>query len=226
MVSRRFWSTVLLGLGATLGSAPALAQGTTTSTTTSTTLQASDFNTIKLRRPDGDSWVDITETDQKLYFNQARCQCNEKIKVVVTMNAASISKLSTTRPGAKARLYVGNNCATLINNNQPTCANSKVAEQVGLSMFTKSGWEVEVSVGDLFKNVANCNDTKSTNLWLWVDSQAADQPDISGDSAPHLGLQLDGTPPPVPLNVSVEGGNEALKVTWADKSQDNADLAG
>jgi hypothetical protein len=227
MVSRRFWSTVLFGLGAVLGSAPALAQtGTSTTVGTGTNALATSDFTIKLRRLDGDSWVDITTTDQKLFFNQARCQCDEKVKIVVTMASSAISKLNTTKTGAYARLYVGNNCATLINNNVPTCASSQVAEKVGLSVFTKSGWEEEVSVGSLFKGIANCNQTKATTLWLWVDTQAVGQPDLTGDSAPRLGIELDGAPPPLPTGVSVEGGSEALKVSWNDMSLDNPDIAG
>jgi hypothetical protein len=238
MVFRGFWSTALLALGALLGAAPALAQGTTTSTTTTASdLATSDF-TMKLQRPDGDDWVDLAKTDQDLYFNQARCRCDVqgtgsgdgRVRIVVQMASASRAKLAgLTTTGAYARLYSGISCAALNGLNEPACPKGKLGEVLGLSTFSSSGsWAVETTVSKLFAGT-DCTRSGQTTIYLWIDSKGVGYPDsgVSGGSAPALGITLDGSPPPAPTGVAVEGGNEALQVTWDPLSMDsNVDLAG
>ena len=71
--------------------------------------------------------------------------------------------------------------------------------------------------------------TQNTTIWLWLDSTGTGQPDssVSGGSAPNLGIALDGTPPAAPADIKVEGGEEALTVSWGSVSTTNSpDLAG
>jgi hypothetical protein len=230
--------TALLGLSAALWANPGLAQ-TDTSTnvstsTTTTALALSDF-TLSLQRQDGDSWVNLATTDAAIFLNQARCQCATPVRVVVLMTSASRSKLATlTATGTNARLYVGNNCAQLNTAaipNRPQCDTSQLGSTLsGLSSLSANGsWSVDTTVDKLFAAVGNCGGTLSTTIWLWIDSTGSGYPDsgISGGSAPHLGIQLDGTPPPAPVGVAVNGGQEALMVSWAPVSAaDWPDLAG
>jgi hypothetical protein len=233
MVSRRSWLAVLFGLGTTLGAAPALAQtSTSTSTSTSDDLTASDFN-IKLQRPSGDDWVDITTADAALYFNRARCQCDEKVRVKVEMAAASRSKLSKNiTTGANAHLYVGHDCATYNSTSSssrtPYCSSGELGSLNGLSaLYSDGNWPVTTTVGKLFSGDGiDCTQTESPAIWLWIDKNDDSTPDLSGSSAPNLGIKLDGSPPSTPGDVVVEGGNEALEVSWASVATDNPDLGG
>ena len=224
--------TALLGLSAALWASPGLAQtstGVTTSTTTS--LTTSDF-TLILRREDGS---DLATSDAATYLNQARCQCATPVQVVVQMASASRSKLaSLTATGTNARLYVGPNCAglnTAYIPPRPLCDTSQLGPTLsGLSYLSANGsWAVDTTVAQLFSDVADCGQTQSTTIWFWIDTQGRDAPDdsVSGNSAPSLGIQLDGTPPPSPVGIQVEGGQEALTVSWASVSTaDWPDLAG
>ncbi len=226
MVSRCFWSRALFGLATLLGATPALAQ--TTTTATGSELTASDFIEMKVQRPDGDDWVDLAKVDQDLYFNQARCQCEEegKIRIVVQVASASRSKvaaLATT--SSYVRLYVGIGCAALNANSVPACAGSQLGSDTKLSTLSSTGsWAVETSVKKLFGS-NNCAHQGATTVYLWIDSKGLGYPDssVQGSSAPALSINLDGAPPPAPSGVVVEGGNEALEVSWAPTDVTNTE---
>ena len=222
----------LCGLSAALWASPGLSQTTSTSTSTSTTaaLTTTDFAII-LQRLDGSTWVDLSNTNAAIYFNQARCECGTKIRFLVQMTSASRSKLaSLTTTGANAKLYVGNNCAGLNSLNVPYCADSAIlgTPLLGLSTLSSNGsWAVETTVDKLFTGIGlTCADTRATSILLWINTTGSISPDLTGSSAPSLAIKLDGTPPSAPTGVVVEGGNEALEVSWTSDVIDNPDLAG
>jgi MYXO-CTERM domain-containing protein len=147
------------------------------------------------------------------------------------MASSSRSKLTVlAQPGANARLYVGTNCATVVSGfNTPLCPDL-LAEQAGLSVFTKdAGWAVETTVSRLFpaQNLG-CAETLFKTIWLWIDSAGAGHPDssITGANAPNLVIGLDGTPPPAPDTIVVEGADQSLRASWSDVSANTPDLAG
>jgi hypothetical protein len=227
----RFIYAALLGLGAALWASPGLSQTTSTSMSTSTTtaLTTTDFAII-LQRLDGSTWVDLSITDAGLYSNQARCECNTKIRILVQMYPTSQSKLATlTTTGTNAKLYVGANCAGLNSFNVPYCPDTAIlAELDGLSTLSSYGsWAVETTVDKLFTGVGlTCTDTLTTSIVLWINTTGTISPDLTGSSAPSLAIKLDGTPPPAPSGVVVESGNDALEVSWTTEVIDNPDLAG
>jgi hypothetical protein len=224
--------TALLGLSAALWASPGLAQTTTstsTSTSTSVNLATTDF-TIILQRLDGSTWVDLSTTDAGVYLNQARCECATRIRFLVQMASGSQSKLATlTTTGTNARLYVGANCAGLNSLNVPYCADSAILGELdGLSTLSSYGsWPVETTVSQVFSGAqVACTDQLTTSIVLWINTTGTISPDLTGSSAPSLAVKLDGTPPPAPTGVVVEGGNEALEVSWVTEATDNPDLAG
>jgi len=226
--SPRFFAA-LLGLSAALWSSQGWTQtSTSTSTSTSTVaLMTTDFAII-LQGLYGSTWVDLSNTDAAIYFNQARCECGTKVRILVTMASASRSKLtSLTTAGTGARLYVGDNCSQLnASATAPQCPNGLLAEIKGLSTFASDGsWAAVTTVDKLFTGVGKtCTDTLNTAIWLWINTTGSTAPD-SG-VAPFIGISLDGTPPPAPSGVVVESGNDALEVSWFTEGTDNPDLAG
>jgi hypothetical protein len=214
----------LLGLSAVLWATPGLAQTSTSTSTATSPVATSDF-TITLQREDAST---LSTTDAKIYLDQARCECSTNIRILVTMASASRSKLtSLATTGTGARLYVGDNCSQLnASATAPQCPNGLLAELKGLSTFASDGsWAAVTTVDKLFTGVGKtCTDTLNTSIWLWINTTGATAPD-SG-VAPYLGISLDGTPPPAPTGVVVEGGNEALEVSWVTEAIDNPDLAG
>jgi hypothetical protein len=233
--SRRL-PAALLGLSAALWASPGLAQTTSTSITTSTTtsnaLTTSDF-TITLQEKSGDTWVNLTTTEAATYLNQARCQCATPVRVLVQLASdASRTKLaSLVTPGGNAALYVGYDCATVITTTgtaQPACATSQLGSTLtDLSSLSATGsWAVTTTVAQLFA-AKGCQQTLSTTIWFWIDTQGVSAPDsgVGGSAAPTLGLALDGTPPVAPSGITVEGGDKALMVSWAAQAT-TSDLAG
>jgi hypothetical protein len=76
---------------------------------------------------------------------------------------------------------------------------------------------VQTTVDKLFSPFGGCGVTKNTTISLWIDSQARGQPDdsVAAGSAPGMGISLNGAPPPTPSGITVEGGDQALVVSWA-----------
>lgn len=211
--------TALLGLSTALWASPGLAQTSTSITTSTTTsLTTSDF-TLALQEKSGNTWVDLTTTEAATYLNQARCQCATPVQILVQMAPASTSKLaSLTTVGTEARLYVGSNCASLTNN-VPTCPDSQIlGEMNGIANLARAPWYVPTTVDKLFAPLGGCSPAQSTTtISLWLDSTGDGYPDngVTGSAAPSLGITVIGTPPSAPDGITVEGGDEALVVSWS-----------
>jgi hypothetical protein len=153
------------------------------------------------------------------------------------MASASRYKLTgLTATGTSAQLYVGSGCVNLNTAYippRPQCQGSELGPSQKLSGLSADGsFAVSTTVAQLFAPVTpagSCGGTLITTIWLWIDTTGTGYPDsgVSGTSAPSLGIQLDGTPPPAPSGVVVEGGNKALMVSWTPVSTaDWPDLAG
>ena len=213
----RFIYAALFGLSAALWASPGQAQTSTgTSTSTSVGLLTSDFIIILQRQDGNGGWIPLSNTDAAVYLNQARCQCATPVRILVQMASGwSRSKLSSlTTAGTNAKLYVGNNCAGLNSLNVPYCADSAILGELdALSTLSSNGsWVVETTVSQVFSGVqVACTDTLTTSIVLWINTTGSISPDLTGSSAPSLAIKLDGTPPPAPTGVVVEGGNEALR---------------
>jgi hypothetical protein len=215
----------LFGLSAALCASPGWAQSSSPAA-----LTTSDF-TLVLQAQDGDSWVDLSSTDAATYLNQARCQCGTPVQVLVQMASASRSKLSSlSTTGTEARLYVGVDCAALDSaGTGPQCPNSQMLGEIqGIAALAQGPWAVPTTVDKLFAAVGDCGFTVSTTIWLWLDSTGVGYPDsgVTGSSAPALGIRLDGTAPEAPSGITMEGGDDALVVSWTPLTIDWPDLAG
>jgi hypothetical protein len=215
MVSSRRLLTILLGLSAALWASPILAQtgGSTLTSTGGTTgsVTQSDF-TITLEDKDQNT---LSATDAATYLNQARCQCGTKVNFLVQMLPASASKLaSVTIPGSYS-LYAGNACKEWDNNSTDANSCSLLEAQSGVTTLATSSWTVPAYTDKLFAAAGGCNTTTTTTpVWLQLNYTGGSIPDLYGSSAPSLALTLSGVPPPAPTGISVEGGQEALNVTW------------
>lgn len=194
-------------------------------------LTTSDF-ALALQRQAGGDWVDMPYAEAATYLNQARCQCATPVQIVVQMAAVSRSKLSSlTMVGTQARLYVGTNCANLNGTGTgPQCPDSQMLGEInGITMLSQGPWAVPTSVDKLFAAAGDCAVTRTTAIWLWLDSTGTGRPDdsVTGGSAPSLGIELDGTAPPAPSGITVEASDQAMMVSWTPLSAaDWPDLAG
>jgi len=204
------WAT-LFGVSAALWAAQAWGQTASLTTT--------DF-TITLQAQVGGNWLDLSTADALTYLNQARCQCATPVQVVVQMVSPSQYKLSgLITVGTQARLYVGTDCAQLNSTDSgPYCPDSQILGDLnGIESLAQGPWFVTTTVDKLFAAAGGCSANRDTTIWLWLDSTGSGIPDesVTGTSAPGLGIQLVGIPPPAPSGVTVEGGDEALMVSWS-----------
>ena len=224
MVLCRRLLVALLGLSAAVWASPGLAQTGGTGGTAGN-LTTTDFTlTLQQQNPDL-SYTDLSTPDAATYLNHARCQCATPVQIEVQMAPASVSKLSTvTQLGTQARLYVGSDCANKNSTDTgPQCPDSQMLKEIdGITTLSQGPWQVPTTADKLFAPYGGCNPTQaSAMVWLWLDTTGTARPDpgVTGGSAPSLNVPLVGTPPAAPNGITVEGGDEALVVSWALLSQ-------
>jgi hypothetical protein len=221
MVLCRRLFVALLGLSAAVWASPGLAQTGGTGGTAGIALTTTDF-TLTLQQQNADlSYSDLSTTDAATYLNHARCQCATPVQIDVQMATASVSKLSTlTQLGTQARLYVGTDCANVNSTDTgPQCPDSQMLGEInGITTLSQGPWQVPTTADKLFAPYGGCTPTQaSATVWLWLDTTGTARPDstVTGGSAPSLSVPLVGTPPAAPNGITVEGGDEALVVSWA-----------
>ena len=223
----------LLAIAIQLLGGRAQADTSTGGSTSSTSLAKSDF-TIKVEVKNADGgWDKLSTDDTKTFFNSARCNCGSIVHFVVETTATSTLSTLTTNSGADgdARLYLGQNngCTTDPTYESYQCV--KIDEVDDLSSLIKTGYRTseEKSVTELFGSSDNCSLLKTQYVWLLIDTASDGSADLTGDSAPSLSLRLDGKVPTAPSDLSVQGGKEALILSWTASSTSSAsssDLAG
>jgi hypothetical protein len=211
----------------------AQADTSTGGSTGTTALAESDFTIyVEVKNADG-GWDKLSTDDTKTFFNSARCNCGSIVHFVVETTATS--KLSTliAASGAdgEARLYLSqvNGCTIDPTDNDYGCVSIDSVDD--LSSLIKTGYwtSAEISVTKLFGSSSNCELLKTQYVWLWIDTASDGSADLTGDSAPSLSLRLDGKVPTAPSELSVQGGKEALILSWTASSTSSAsssDLAG
>ena len=215
------FTLALLWLAAGAGIAPAgradtTGMGGTGGTTSGTSLTADDFVTEFFLFEDK-KWNSVRDSDLKLYFNRARCECNVPFKIRVNLTTAAKQKVRALMNG-KIRLGTGSDsciCAS-----QSACVNNNCTYLGGeqdLGALANNYLEFETTIGTLFgagveDKTGACERREKENIYILPDSDdSGPYPDITNASRE---VELDGQPPPTPTLKSVQGGNEALQLTW------------
>lgn len=187
-------------------------------------LAKADFNIRLQRESDGD-WEDLTTTEAEFFFNRARCECREPVRIVVELSSTGLAKRTAITTGNIA-LWVGPAECIAADTPSRTAARDPQTGQcrrLGMSELTglaRSAWIVETTVFALFSASTSmesvCERDTPQNIWLEVDENKDGTPDLAGENeAPRLSVgQLDGVPPPTPTGINVVAGNGALTVSW------------
>jgi hypothetical protein len=220
-------------LVACLSAVSALAQ-TSTGGSTSTALAETDFTIYVQTKNASDAWTDVTSGDTKTFFNRGRCECGTMVRFVVEVASSSVETkisnlLAASGADGEARLYLAQSSGCT---NDPTESSYGcfLLDQIDtLDSLVRTGYwtSAAVKVTDLFSSDGTCNLLKTTYLWLWIDTASDGSADLTGDSAPSLSLRLDGKGPAAPTGLSVQGGKEALILSWdTSTSSSTSDLAG
>jgi hypothetical protein len=234
-------ASLLLTLASVLAASPVWAGsttgtgGNTGTTANASSLQISDFK-MRIRR--GDPPVQMTDLDQQTFFNRARCECEEKVQIIVDLQTGAAAKIRDKR--GEAKLMVGpSNC---LSSDAAIRANSKcwtaATESKLGNISTANSWAVEVSTTDLFSHRGSatattsapnpCGTSVAQKVWFFIDADGDTNPDINEGSTgtDMLALTLDGEAPDAPTDLTVNSGNEALEVAWPATTTAAPDLAG
>lgn len=232
-MSSRSLAGFLFSISIALVATSALAQ-TSTGGTTSTALAETDFTISVETKTSSGSWTELSTDDAKIFFDRARCDCGTTVRFLVQVASSSVeSKLSSllTSSGAdgEARLYLSQSSGCTSDPTESSYGCTLLDQLDTLDALVKDGYWLsgEVEVADLFSSDGDCNLLKTTYVWLWIDTASDGSADLTGDSAPSLSLRLDGKGPAAPTGLAVQGGKEALILSWdASTSSSSSDLAG
>jgi len=161
----------------------------------------------------------------KLFFNRARCECEEPVQIVLRLSPAGEAKRQLIKSG-DVRVYVGSRClqemkgAAVVTPECPVLGSAKLMNLVNRQV------EINTTVRALFArpnqaaDASACMGDDKQTLWLWVDANATNgeredsEPDLYATDTYSFPLDLDAESPPAPMDVRATSGNEALTVGW------------
>jgi hypothetical protein len=197
--------------------------------TTTTTFDASDF----FIGVQADPTNNLSDFDVARFFNKARCQCNQPVYIYVTLVSSGFAKRSaiqaTISPSASLDVWVGTGCDTPDVILRPT-----QCQQIGhelLAQFLQDGHFTAITdmqtmsayvnpgVGDAgtFAPNTSCTAPISSfpqNIYVLISpTGAAGQYSPSGLSR-IVNVVLEPPPSPDPNSITVQGGDQALVVSW------------
>jgi hypothetical protein len=234
-MSRRTSFAILSALIAWLSALSAFAQ-TSTGGSTSTALAETDFGIYVETKNASGSWTELTTDEAKTFFDRARCDCGTTVRFVVRVASTSVETkisnlLADSGADGEARLYLAQSSGCTSDPTESSYGCVLLDQIDALDSLARTGYwtSTEVKITDLFSSDGTCDSLKTTYIWLWVDTASDGSADLVGDSAPSLSLRLDGKGPATPTGLLVQGGKEALILTWdsnSSSSSSTTDLAG
>jgi hypothetical protein len=181
-----------------------------------------DFLLRVEKKVDG-KWVLLPDIEASLFFNRARCECDEEVAIRVELSNTGAMKRLLVKEGNLKLIAGPAACVDADPSKRPTnnAGCTTVKELPPLQEVAKGPQEVETTVRTLFTAGTppagqGCAATFSQSLWLWVDINKDQSPDmtVSASEAPNLPISIDGEAPLPPTSVTVTPGNEALNVQW------------
>ena len=219
---------------------PARAQlGTAGTIGTTTTASLADGDVfIGVQATEG---ANLTDFDLLRFFNQANCNCDTPVFLFFALTSSGLSKRSAV-PTGTLYFLVGSSCndPILMKTQCQLIGNVPIATFMALGNATiqtsarvlsaNSTVGVDADGGVLVTSgtTPNATCTSPTNgfnqtIWAVFDYGADGTYDYSATQAVFVDL----TPPPVPDNIKVTPGNEAVNVSWTPVDETlNQDLQG
>src|SRR5262245_51628778 len=199
---------------------------------------ASDFF-IRVQYPAGSN---LSDFEASRFFNKARCDCNTKVNILVTLSQSGLAKRATASNKGSLEVWIGTDCNNITTRGsrchlyRSTLMSVFLREESArenvdstareLSFQPNLGTDVDLDggVSGTFPN-PNCTisgETFTQKIWAIVDSDNDGNPDVSATQD----VLIDLTPPPAPTGVTVNSGNQALIVSWNRIESGITDLVG
>jgi hypothetical protein len=204
-----------------LGAARAQTTPGTTTGTNQLGVTKADFNAFRYQFQDASGkWVDMNKTIFETYFNRGNCLCKRPIRVIITLQSASRTKVPVGRM-ASFQLRAGD--SSCVCQDATACTNRTLCRDLSpvldQSALTNEGLYFETNVQDLFaagradvREATVCDRDEMQSLYLYGDSD--DGGDFSDLTDVTESVRIDGLGPAAPTGLKVVGGNEALEVSW------------
>jgi len=207
----------LLGTG---GTGTITGTGGSTGTTTFTT----DDIFVGVQAVPG---VNLVPADALRFFNQEHCNCSTPITIYVALQATGFAKrASVTTTTGNLSVVLGPECGSVLGQIVGQVSNCLVLGNVNILTFLNKGsFTVTTDARQLstylalttFADASVTSDCASTLGQFPQTINAVF--DFNGDSIVDLNvtdsLVIDLTPPPAPMGVTIQGGDEALVMNWA-----------
>ena len=220
-----------LVLAATTGDARAQLTGTGGTVTTGTggstgssVLSASDLLVAVSEQPP----VVLSTFEQARFFNRGRCDCATPINIFISLLASGVAKRNQiTQQTGSVQVILGPGCSSIIGQQIGNCVPVPMGTEQVLTFLNQGQFIIPTDarflssylngsqVVDGGVSVNNCevaagigqfNQTVNVNF------------DFNGDGTVDLSIPLqlliDLVPPPAPSGVKIQGGNEALAISW------------
>ncbi len=183
-------------------------------------LTKADFQIHYQSKVDGD-WRDISPPDVELFFNRARCLCDQPFRVQLNLLTTGITKARAIRR-AEIRLLAGDQTCVCTGAGCGDKHCDQIDSSRDINSLLTGGVTFDTTVRAIFRggkirsadDLSACNRDEMQNLWFWMD--VAD--DATADTVTtdiNFPLRLDGVPPAVPAGLIATPGNEALQLEWA-----------
>ena len=226
--------TFALGLDFAAGP-EVMAQGGTTGTGrggtsgSSNSITKDDFFMRLLRRDAKKEWTIFTDYERRVYFNQARCACNEEVLLELDFSTTGAAKRSSfTTSQANIEVLIGVDACVAKESVERNTAYCPVQKELTLAQMARAGKRIQIPINvPQFYGVRgnDCTKRGQQHIRLRVDMNGDRVPDLVGEQAPFLTIDYDGEPPAPPTVTAVQPGNEALSVSW-EANQGVADFRG
>ncbi len=171
--------------------------------------------------------VALTVFEQSRFFNRAKCDCSAPIFLTMSLLPSGVAKRTQiTQQTGSVYTVLGSGCTTLFFNNVANCLQVPGGTLPMLTFLNKGRLDIPTDARFLSNNLINSSVFDagvSLNSCEGGSVQQFNQTvnflfDYDGDGNidfyTTLTLLIDLTPPPAPMNVKIQGGDQALVLSW------------
>jgi hypothetical protein len=171
--------------------------------------------------------VALTTFEESRFFNRARCDCSAPVFLTMSLLPSGVAKRNQiTQQTGSVYTILGPGCTTLIANQIGNCVPVPGGTIPMLTFLNKGRLDIQTDArflssfltgSSLFDGGVSINSCEAGALQQFnqtVNFLFDYNGDGNIDLSTTLTLLIDLTPPPAPMGVTVQGGDQALVMNW------------